>query len=299
MSIKYPQFDGTDFPDRIDSFERVQDVTVSYAPLATQYRKLCEQNQLQDAADLLKRYPELNRMAINAEKINKIYDAMSAVETFFMSDVQDWVVDLVKYRGDWSSTATYQKFNVVTYARNGIVGAYVATQASVPRGVNPTNTSYWTQISYQGPPGEKGDQGPQGIAGPQGEKGEKGDQGEDGISWNYKGDWESSELYEKDDAVTFDNCLWGAVQNNMSVTPSETAPQWQLILRGFTSPMNHILHNTDYGTELPTVGNTEGRVFMLLEPPPEIHVLDDVNYGTSLPEEDLDEGRVFMLLGGE
>lgn len=292
MSITYPQFEGTQFPDRIDSFDRVQDVTVPYAAVAAQYANLCQQSRIEDAAELLQRYPELNSMSINAEKINKLYDSVSALETFFMGDVEKWVIDLVKYRGVWSANVLYHKYNVVTYSRNGIMGAYVATEANVPRGIAPSNTDYWTQISYQGPKGDKGDQGPQGVPG---EPGPKGDKGEPGISWVYKGEWSSTELYKKEDAVTFDNCLWGAVQDNMSVTPTDEATQWQLILRGFQEPMYHIVNSINYGTQLPETG-AEGWIFHKIEQVPKMLIIEDINYGTHLPDSQLVEGRIYFLI---
>lgn len=295
MSQMYPQFDGTGFPDRIDSFERVMDVTVSYAPVAAQYRKLCQAGQIEDAAALLKQYPELNKMSINAAKLNMILDAVSAIETFFMNDVEQWVIELVKYKGVWSASTAYSKYNVVTYKQtDGSVGAYVATQATVPRGCTPTDTRYWVQISYQGP---KGDIGPKGDKGDVGPKGPKGDPG---ISWVYAGEWNANMTYAVNEAVTFDNCLWGAVTASTGVEPTDTSPRWQLILKGFTDPLYHIVNSINYGVELPTEDLAEGRVFLKVEDKPDIHTLADVNYGSSLPTADLEEGRVFMLLeGGE
>lgn len=308
MSRSYPQFDGTEFPDRIDSFEQVQDVTITMAPVAAQYRKLVQQGQIQDAAELLKRYPELNSMSINAAKLNRMTDAISAIETFFTSEVQQWVVELVKFKGPWNSNTTYSKYNVVTYSVSGQINAYVATEPSVPRGIAPTNTTYWQQITYQGPKGDKGDKGDTGQKGDKGDTGAKGDKGQDGapgkdgkdgVSWNYVGEWQPGMDYAVNDAVTCDNCLWGATVANSNSIPTRTNTRWKCILEGFNDPMYHILNNVNYGTELPDDVNQEGRVFMKLEPPPELHIVQAVNYGTSLPTDDLIEGRIFMLIGGE
>lgn len=298
MSQMYPQFDGTDFPDRIDSFEPVQDVTIEMAPVAAQYRKLCQQGQIQDAAELLRRYPDLNAMSINAAKLNRMTDAISAIEQFFTEEVQQWVVELVKYKGTWSPSGAYMKYNVVTYAQaDGTIGAYVATQPAVPRGCTPTDTRYWVQISYQGPKGDPGEVGPKGDKGDIGSQGPKGDPG---ISWVYTGEWNRDTSYAVNDAVTFDNCLWGATMPSSGVEPTDTSPRWKLILKGFTDPLYHVVNSINYGVELPTDHLVEGRVFFKLEEKPDIHTLSDVNYGTTLPTEDLEEGRVFLLLeGGE
>lgn len=311
MSITYPQFDGTQFPDRIDSFEYVQDVSVTMAPVAAKYRQLCQQGQVQDAAELLERYPELKRSAITAENHNIILDAISALETYYMTDVQEYIINLVQYKGIWSSGGAYVKYNVVSYTNNGVTGAYVAIQPAVPRGVAPTNTTYWLQVTYQGPKGDKGDKGdtgPQGIQGIQGVKGEQGadgkngadgKDGKDGISWNYIGEWTDDLTCKVNDAVTYDNCLWGAKKASMGVAPSEDSVYWKLILRGFSDPMYHILNNVNYGTELPDNDKQEGRVFFKVEELERYLILDGTNYGTALPETDLIEGRVFFLLGGE
>lgn len=65
------------------------------------------------------------------------------------------------YRGNWISTTTYQRLDYVTYNTN----IYIGITTSIPTGIVPTNTNYWTLFSTRGPQGIKGDTGPTGPTG--------------------------------------------------------------------------------------------------------------------------------------
>ena len=68
------------------------------------------------------------------------------------------------YRGNWSSTTTYQKLDYVIYNNN----TYIGITTNIEVGILPTNTQYWGLFAPQGQQGEKGEQGDIGPTGPTG-----------------------------------------------------------------------------------------------------------------------------------
>jgi len=60
--------------------------------------------------------------------------------------------------------------------------------------------------------------GPQGLQGPAGPP---------GINW--RGPWNSGELYEYPDAVEYEGTSWIAVEDNLNETPSALSPSWNLL----------------------------------------------------------------------
>lgn len=83
----------------------------------------------------------------------------------------------VNWRGNWSSTVTYNQGDGVTSNGN----LYVAILNNEPPGNQPPNGTYWQLFTgSQGPQGPQGSQGPQGIQGPQGPTGATGAQGPQG-----------------------------------------------------------------------------------------------------------------------
>jgi hypothetical protein len=72
----------------------------------------------------------------------------------------------INYRGAYSSSATYQIDDYVTYNGSG----YVCNVANTTN-VLPTNTTNWGLLVLQGATGATGPQGPQGPTGPQGPAG--------------------------------------------------------------------------------------------------------------------------------
>ena len=82
ISITYPELIGTSFPDAIDTYEKLSDITLGTLQQALQYSSLYNQGKLTEAYALLEQYPDLKRCIINADKINKLIDSTKALQTF-------------------------------------------------------------------------------------------------------------------------------------------------------------------------------------------------------------------------
>lgn len=82
ISTTYKDLPGTEFPDSIDTYEKLSDITLGTLQYALQYSSLYNQGRLEEAYSLLEQYPELKRCIVNADKINKLIDAIKAIETY-------------------------------------------------------------------------------------------------------------------------------------------------------------------------------------------------------------------------
>ena len=81
MSTTYPNYPGTSYPDSIDTFAKIVDVTISTLPYAILYQNYFERGDLESAAQVLADHPELEQCLMNADKFNKLIDAIKAIET--------------------------------------------------------------------------------------------------------------------------------------------------------------------------------------------------------------------------
>lgn len=88
--------------------------------------------------------------------------------------------------GAWDSARTYYVGDEVTYS-----GSTYRCKIQ-HRSVNPTNTSYWTVVA------QKGTDGKQGPAGSNGKDGSQGPQGSVGPAMTFRGTWQKSTEYFKD-----------------------------------------------------------------------------------------------------
>ena len=86
MSELYSQYPDSNFPNSIDTFNRVTDVTASLLPLVQRYTNLYSSGKIDEAYNILKTNPELQNCIINAQTINKCYDEIQCIENYYYSD---------------------------------------------------------------------------------------------------------------------------------------------------------------------------------------------------------------------
>lgn len=88
---KYEDTPLTNFPDAEDNWARMSDVTATLLSAALQYNTLWEEGKIDEANDLLDANPALKNTIFNADKWNKLRDAIIAVERYYLNDVQDFI----------------------------------------------------------------------------------------------------------------------------------------------------------------------------------------------------------------
>ena len=81
MSTTYPNYIGTNYPDSVDTFSKIVDVTISTLPYAILYQNYFQKGDLESASQVLTEHPELEKCLMNADKFNNLIDAIKAIET--------------------------------------------------------------------------------------------------------------------------------------------------------------------------------------------------------------------------
>lgn len=216
MSTLYPDLPLTVFPSGgIDSFTTWLDIIASDGALVLQYQQAMQSGNTVLANQILAQIPSASQKIIKATDLNKMTQAILAVERFYQTDVEPYIqeqqanwleiIQRFSYKGEWASGTTYEVNNFVSYTVSGATLIYLAT-SNPPVGTPPTNTNYWRLLSIQG------QQGPSG----------------EGVS--YRQEWNSSTQYYTDDTVTYGGALWIATQNSQGQTPQSGSQYWQLVM---------------------------------------------------------------------
>lgn len=88
---KYEDTPLTNFPDAEDNWARMSDINATLLSVALQYNSLWEAGQIDEANALLDEHPELKNTIFNADKWNKIRDAIIALQRYYLNDVTDFI----------------------------------------------------------------------------------------------------------------------------------------------------------------------------------------------------------------
>lgn len=201
MSTQYPELGLTNFPNELDSRYIMLDPSIpSDLSAIDAYNARIAAKDMEGALKVLADNPRLSKMLFNADKWNRHEDMLLALERYYMDDVQQYLVEIVVWRGTWQRTANYAKYNVVEYEGT----AYMAIKP-VSMGIAPTNEEYWIPITL---------------------KGEKGDSGI-GLSW--RGQWNIDTSYSADDCVSYQEKLWAAKQPSIGQEPSGNSAYWDSV----------------------------------------------------------------------
>lgn len=215
MSTLYQDLPYTDFPNDLDTFLTYLNITATDGPLIKQYMDAMNAGNQVLANQILAQIPSASQKIIKATDLNKLTQAMLAVERFYHTDIEpfvenqqvEWlnVINQFNYEGIWTTGTTYQKNNIVTYTLNGLTLLFLATQ-TVPVGTPPSNSTYWRVLTIQGLQGASG----QGLA--------------------YRQEWIVAENYQTNNAVTYNGSLWMALQPSTNIEPGTNEQYWKLVM---------------------------------------------------------------------
>ena len=202
MSNTYPMYNYSSYPDEIDKFNRFTDLTLDTIEYAKQYNNYMTKGDFKNAAQVLTSHPELDTSLINAANLNRIIDAIKCIETFYVEDVQKYLIEIIKFRSEYNSSTKYSKYDLVVYNDIG----YLCISSTCPIGTLPTNENYFVALTLQG------------------------DQGVPGLGLNFSGSWSATTTYPKDSCVTYNNILYASVvDNNLGKTPGQNSSYWTLV----------------------------------------------------------------------
>lgn len=88
---KYEDLPLTNFPDTEDNWARMSDLTASLITVALQYNNLWDSGDIDGANALLNSNPTLKNTIFNADKWNKLRDAVISLERYYLNDVQTFI----------------------------------------------------------------------------------------------------------------------------------------------------------------------------------------------------------------
>lgn len=215
MSELYNDLNLTVFPQNVDQFLTFLNITATDGPLIAQYQTALQAGNTTLANQILAQIPSGTQKIIKATDLNKLTQAILAVERFYKTDIEPYVegkqtewlsiINQFSYKGIWSIGTSYQVNNLVTYTTSGLTLVYLAT-STPPVGTIPTNTQYWRLLTIQGQPGASGE----------------------GLS--YRQEWNTSTQYQVNDAVTYSGVLWMALQANINSEPGTVLSNWKQII---------------------------------------------------------------------
>ena len=216
MSTLYPDLTGTNFPNDLDTFLNYINITATDAPLIVQYVEAMRNGDYTEAQNILQQIPNATRKIIQATDLNKLSEAILALERFFKTDIQpyitekqeEWqnIIDRFSYKGAWSSGTSYSVNNMVSYTIGTNEFIYIAT-GNPPIGTVPTNSQYWRLLTIQG------------------------QQGQSGPGWSYRQEWNSAVQYNTDNVVSYEGVLYQALRDTLGEQPDITPSAWKEVVQ--------------------------------------------------------------------
>ena len=117
---KYEDTPLTNFPDAEDNWARMSDVTATLLSAALQYNEYWENGEIDAANDLLDANPNLKNTIFNADKWNKLRDAIIAVERYYLNDVQDFIEETAQSAIGINDNPEEEDKTLVSYSANKV-----------------------------------------------------------------------------------------------------------------------------------------------------------------------------------
>ena len=205
----------TNFPSSLDTFTTWLNVTATDGPLIQQYITAMNAGNQTLANQILTQISSASQKIITATDLNTMTQAIQAVERFYLTDIQPYIqnqqeswlntINQFSYKGTWQAGTNYATNNIVSYTVSGVNLLFIAT-SNPPTGTVPTNTTYWRVLTIQG------------------------QQGTSGVGLSYRQEWNASQSYQTNDAVTYNAAIWMATQPSQNQIPSEGSTYWKLVM---------------------------------------------------------------------
>ena len=214
MSALYPDLLNTSFPNEIQSFITMLNMTVNDADAVMGYQEAMGRGDISTAQMYFSQITNGQQKFISAETMNTLMETCIALQRFYTSDIEPYIeskqtvweskMNSFAYMGNFDSSVQYKINNFVSYGVNGVNAVFICI-SSPPIGTVPTNSDYWRQLSIRGLQGESGE----------------------GASFRYA--WSSSEIYYLEDIVTDENTVWICTSQNSNQKPSFGSNYWNAI----------------------------------------------------------------------
>lgn len=275
MSISFPEYSNSEFPEQLDSFPRMQDITSSEVALMNDYKRFITNADISSAQSLLESNPSLRDKLFDASKFNSLRDAILSTQKFFTTNVQGFVenkqremnqytdnkkteinreqsnaietinqkrqevleeVGKFYYRGIYSKIVQYYRWNTVKFRGN----VYLCFTDTINN--DPTNEAFWIRIA------------------------------DNGDKVVLRGTWTQIGEYKHLDMVTYNNNLYMCELDNYNKNPELETSFWRLIMSNRNNDRNN--HYTNYRNGKFTLNHNLGEY-------PLVQAIVNVTYGHS------------------
>lgn len=114
----YADLEYSKFPAEVDSWQNNEDVTAEYLSLANDYKSALLTGNYENAQKILNANPQLKRMMITAEDINKTKHATMALERMFTEDIEAYVKSFTDKASEAAEKATSSATNASISEKN-------------------------------------------------------------------------------------------------------------------------------------------------------------------------------------
>lgn len=104
MSITYPEYTHSTFPDQLDKQMIIRDPESKEWSLIKSYDQSLSQGAYSNAERILKNNPSLMECQFNADKLKRIHHSILALQHFFFDDVREKIYKIGQLKGDWTAT---------------------------------------------------------------------------------------------------------------------------------------------------------------------------------------------------
>lgn len=202
------------FPNQIDTFIQHQDISYNDVVNLNRYKELKLKNNRTSLEN-----DELNNLVIALrsklflpDDLNKLQDCITNLETFFKNETEGYIlqkqtefdaeIQKFSYKGQYSSTVTYQMWNVVTYNYE----TYISKQNNNINHV-PTDTNWWFKAASRGA------------------------QGIPGIGLVFRGEYNNATDYSVNHAVNYNGSIYYCILNSTGNLPTNET-YWTKFLDG-------------------------------------------------------------------
>lgn len=114
----YTDLAYTSFPAKVDSWQDSQNLTANYLSLANDYKTALLNGNYSAAQSILNANPQLKRMLIGADDINKLKHSQMAIERLFTEDIEQYIKSYMDKSTSEADKATTSAANAAISERN-------------------------------------------------------------------------------------------------------------------------------------------------------------------------------------
>lgn len=279
------------FPDELDPLRLFKDVDINTKPIVDEYYRLFNQGNFEAIDLLFESNPFLKDMVWNAYNMQYLYDMNISTQRLYKNDIQQYLINIIKYKDTWASAVTYTKYDVVKYNTGVLVECFMGIKTTIPTGTLPTNALYFAPVTLSGatfvptvsPTGDISWTNDKQLTNPTtinvrgatftpilddfGNISWTNDKnlpnptsinikGESGLGLTPRGVWNGNVSYERYDMVSYENKLWYSVQANTNQLPKPDSIYWTIALQindgNADTVDNYHVDNTKSGTNTTT-----------------------------------------------